>query len=139
MDDDLATLTLLTILLEGDGYRILTASSAAEGFEVLALHEVHVIVCDQQMPGMNGTDFLNRVKELHPGALRIMLSGAADQASVVGTINRGEVYRYYTKPWDAEHLRHSLRDAFRHYRQLREVPQHDCADAEVTRRVDQPA
>lgn len=139
VDDDLETLTALTLLLDDDGYRILTASSAAEGFEMLALHEVQVIVCDQRMPGMNGTDFFDRAKEMHPRSLRIMLSSAVDDASLIDTINRGEVYRYYTKPWDAEHLRRSLRDAFRHYWQLREVPRHDGADADLIHLVGRPA
>ena len=57
-----------------DGYQILSAQSAAEGFALLALHEVHVILCDQHMPVMNGTVFLDRVKDMYPDTLRIVLS-----------------------------------------------------------------
>jgi DNA-binding NtrC family response regulator len=122
IDDEVEVLELLKMVLARDGYRILTATSAAAGFEVLALEEVHVIVCDQWMPVMGGTEFLGRVKELHPAPLRIMLTGSEDH-DLVGTINQGEIYRFYTKPWNNDELRTRIRDAFRHYWRLNELDQ----------------
>ena len=140
VDDDPKTLRALALLLDGDGYRVLTALSAEKGFELLALEDVHVILCDERMPGMTGTEFLNRVKDLHPDALRLMLSGYADDDSLIGAINRGEVYRYYTKPWDAEQLREGLREAFRHYHLLHEASRgDDKTAAPPLRLVGQPA
>jgi len=121
VDDDPRVVEALRLLLADDGYRILTAMSADEGFEVLALNQVHVIMCDERMPGMSGTDFLARVKEMHPDTLRIVLSGCADDGALIGSINRGEVYRYFTKPWDAAKLRDSMREALRHYWQLHDA------------------
>jgi len=121
VDDDPHVLLALQMLLGDDGYRILTAMSALEGFDLLALHEVQVILCDERMPDMTGTDFLARVKEMHPDALRILLSSGADGEALIASINRGEVYRYYTKPWDAAELRNNLREAFRHYWNLQDA------------------
>jgi len=118
VDDDPHAIMALELLLADDGYQVLTAASASEGFDVLARHEVQVLICDERMPGMTGTDFLAQVKDMHPNTLRIILSGCADDAALLGSINRSEVYRYYTKPWDAARLRDSVRDAFRHYRHL---------------------
>jgi diguanylate cyclase (GGDEF)-like protein/PAS domain S-box-containing protein len=119
VDDEAAILTSLQRLLRQDGYTILTAQSALEGFELLALHEVHVILCDQRMPSMNGTEFLDRVKDMYPDTLRIVLSGYTDLESIMDAINRGSIYRFYTKPWDNQQLRENIRAAFLHYRLLR--------------------
>ncbi|MFM9436436.1 diguanylate cyclase (GGDEF)-like protein/PAS domain S-box-containing protein [Janthinobacterium sp. CG_23.3] len=122
VDDEEHILSTLQRLLRQDGYHILAAQSAAEGFELLALHEVQVILCDQRMPAMNGTVFLDRVKELYPKTLRIVLSGYTDLESIMEAINRGAIYRFYTKPWDNKLLRDNIREAFRHYRLLHDVP-----------------
>ena len=108
-------LSALHRLFRRDNYRILTALSPAEGFELLALHQVHVIVCDQRMPIMSGTEFLSKVKELYPDTIRIILSGYTGLESVLDSINRGAIYRFYTKPWDDTQLRDNIRLAFHHY------------------------
>jgi DNA-binding NtrC family response regulator len=82
---------------------------------MLATHEVQVVVSDQRMPDMNGTEFLSRVRKLYPGTVRIILSGYAELESVLGAINRGEIYRFYTKPWDDQALRDNIREAFRYH------------------------
>ena len=115
VDDDPNVLTALHRLFRRDGYRVLTASSPAEGFELLALYRVHVILCDQRMPVMSGTEFLSKVKEMYPETIRIILSGYTGVDSVLDSINRGAIYRFYTKPWDDQQLRDNVRLAFRHY------------------------
>jgi diguanylate cyclase (GGDEF)-like protein len=115
VDDDANVLSALHRLFRRDNYRILTAMSPAEGFEQLALNQVHVIVCDQRMPGMSGTEFLSKVKELYPETIRIILSGYTGLESVLDSINRGAIYRFYTKPWDDTQLRDNIRLAFHHY------------------------
>ncbi|WP_229505907.1 response regulator [Massilia genomosp. 1] len=82
---------------------------------MLALNEVQVILCDQCMPSMSGTDFLDKVKELYPKTFRIVLSGQSDLASIIAAVNCGAVLRYYTKPWDKQLLRDHVRDAFRQF------------------------
>ena len=106
---------MLTDLFWRDGYRILTARSAADGFDILALHEVQVILCDQRMPIMSGTDFLDRVREMYPRTFRIVLSGHSDLVSIVDAVNCGAIARFYMKPWNNKQLRTNVRDAFRHF------------------------
>lgn len=115
VDDDVNVLTALHRLFRRDNYRVLTASSPAEGFELLALYRVQVILCDQRMPVMSGTEFLSKVKEMYPETIRIILSGYTGVESVLDSINRGAIYRFYTKPWDDLQLRENVRLAFRHY------------------------
>jgi DNA-binding NtrC family response regulator len=115
VDDDVNVLASLHRLFRRDNYRVLTAASPAEAFELLALHRVQVILCDQRMPVMSGTEFLSKVKEMYPDTIRIILSGYTGVESVLDSINRGAIYRFYTKPWDDNELRENMRMAFRHY------------------------
>jgi diguanylate cyclase (GGDEF)-like protein/PAS domain S-box-containing protein len=115
VDDDVNVLGALHRLFKRDNYRVLTAASPAEGFELLAMHNVQVILCDQRMPVMSGTEFLSKVKEMYPDTIRIILSGYTEVGTVLESINRGAIYRFYTKPWDDGELRDNLRLAFRHY------------------------
>jgi diguanylate cyclase (GGDEF)-like protein/PAS domain S-box-containing protein len=114
VDDEAAILSALKRLLRREGYRVLTAGSAQEGFEVLATNNVQVILSDQRMPQMNGTEFLSRVCQMYPDTIRIVLSGYTDLDTVTDAINRGAIYKFLTKPWDDELLREHLREAFRH-------------------------
>ena len=118
VDDEINVLNALKRLLFRDGYRVLTASSAAEGFELLALNAVQVILCDQRMPAMSGAEFLDKVKELYPHTFRIVLSGYTELETITDAINRGALYRFYTKPWDNDMLRANIRAAFRDYWRL---------------------
>jgi EAL domain-containing protein (putative c-di-GMP-specific phosphodiesterase class I)/ActR/RegA family two-component response regulator len=115
VDDDVNVLGALHRLFRRDNYRVLTAASPDEGFELLAMHSVQVILCDQRMPVMSGTEFLSKVKEMYPDTIRIILSGYTGVESVLDSINRGAIYRFYTKPWDDKELRDNVRHAFRHY------------------------
>ena len=113
VDDDAFMLDVLSDFLAQDGYRILTAQSAAEGFDILARHNVQVILCDQCMPVMNGTQFMERVKHLCPSTFRIMLSAYADLTPIMEAINHGAIDRFYTKPWEGAVLRDNIREGFR--------------------------
>ena len=113
VDDDVFMLDVLSDFLAQDGYRILTAQTAAEGFDILARHKVQVILCDQCMPLMSGTEFMERVKHLCPDTFRIMLSAFADLTPIMAAINRGAVDRFYTKPWKGAVLRENIREGFR--------------------------
>lgn len=115
VDDDVTVLAALHRLFRRDGYRVLTAASPAEGFELLALYPVQVILCDQRMPAMCGTEFLSKVKEMYPDTVRIILSGDTRIDEVLDAINRGAIDRFYTKPLVDAELRENLRQAFRHY------------------------
>ncbi|WUR15081.1 EAL domain-containing protein [[Empedobacter] haloabium] len=113
VDDDAFMLDVLSDFLAQDGYRILTAQTAAEGFDILARYRVQVILCDQCMPKMSGTEFMERVKNLAPDTFRIMLSAYADLTPIMAAINRGAIDRFYTKPWKGAVLRENIREGFR--------------------------
>ena len=122
MDDDAGALTALQGLLDQDGYHILSARSAAEAFELLAQHRVQVVLCGQRISPVSGTVFLDRVKDLHPDTFRIVLSDRADTEAIVEAINRGAVHRFYTTPRDNKILRDNVREAFRDYSLLHDMP-----------------
>jgi len=113
VDDESNVLSALTRTLRRDGYRILTATGAEEALNILAREEVGVIVSDQRMPGMSGTELLARVKDMHPQTVRMVLSGYTDLAVVTEAINQGAIYKFLTKPWNDEALRLQIQDAFR--------------------------
>lgn len=117
VDDEEDILNTLKRLLRHSGYRILCATSGAAALELLALNEVQVIVSDQRMPYMNGTEFLSRVKALYPRTVRMVLSGYSDLASLTNAINHGAIFRFVTKPWDDDELREQIHEAFIHYAQ----------------------
>lgn len=113
VDDEQNIVSALKRLLRRDGYEMYTANSGQQGLDVLAQHEVDVIVSDQRMPGMLGADFLRKAKELYPDTIRIMLSGYTELQSVTDAVNEGAIYKFLTKPWEDELLRGHIADAFR--------------------------
>ncbi|HWV14856.1 MAG TPA: EAL domain-containing protein [Cellvibrio sp.] len=116
LDDDQALLAALTRALRGQGYRILIAEDSRKALELLAANQVQVILCNQRLSMMNDVDFLNVSAKLYPDTMRIVLSGSTELQSILDVINRGEIYRFLTKPWDDELLRKNIKEAFRRYR-----------------------
>lgn len=112
VDDEENILNALKRLLRRDGYTILTASSGAQGLELLDAHQVGVILSDQRMPGMIGAEFLEHAAKKQPDTIRLMLSGYTELESVTDAINRGALYKFLTKPWDDDLLRENVRQAF---------------------------
>jgi diguanylate cyclase (GGDEF)-like protein/PAS domain S-box-containing protein len=113
VDDEPSILSSLSRLLRREGYQLLTANSPAEAFELLAKHKIQVVLSDQRMPEMTGTEFLSRVRKMYPNTIRIVLTGYTDLESVTDAINRGAIYKFLTKPWNDDQLREQIRDAFR--------------------------
>ena len=106
-------LRALARLLRRDGYRIVTANTFREAFEILGTDDVQVVMSDHRMPDGKGTEFLGRVKVTHPQTVRLILSGYADVGAVTEAMNGGAVHRFLTKPWDDDALRESVREAMR--------------------------
>ncbi|MDH5822737.1 EAL domain-containing protein [Luteimonas sp. RD2P54] len=115
VDDEENVLRSLVRLFRRDGYRILAAGNVRDAFGLLATNDVQVILSDQRMSEMDGTEFLGRVKMLYPDTIRLVLSGYTDLATVTDAINRGAIYRFLTKPWDDRELREHIRQAFATY------------------------
>ncbi|HJV83996.1 MAG TPA: EAL domain-containing protein [Noviherbaspirillum sp.] len=139
VDDEEHSVLSLQQLLRHEGYRILVAQTTDEGMEILARHPVHVIVCNQGTCQSDGIEFLSKVKDLYPESIRIVLSDAAELQPIIDAINRGVIYRFFTRPWDKEVLRRNIREAFRHYEFLHgpttvELPVSDPASLAVGER-----
>lgn len=86
-------------------FNVITANSGEEALKLLESSTIHVIVSDQRMPGMTGIEFLQQAKVKYPEPIRILLTGYADINAVIDAINKGEVYRYVTKPWNTDELK----------------------------------
>jgi len=119
VDDEENVLMSLQRILRREGYKILTASNAEAGLELMAQHNVNVVLSDQRMPGMSGVEFLRRVKTMHPDVVRMILSGYTEIGTLTDAINKGEIYQFITKPWENEALIALIREAFVRYEMLK--------------------
>jgi two-component system cell cycle response regulator len=115
VDDDAFMREVLVDALEGEPWRILSAGSAEEALALLAREPVEVVLSDQCMPGMQGTELMARVSRDYPRTVRLILSGLsapADVEAIERACAAGQVDRHLTKPWAAGALREDLRAAF---------------------------
>jgi serine/threonine-protein kinase len=110
VDDEERILNALKSIFRSK-YHVFTATSGDQAFEFLKRFRVHLIVSDQRMPGMLGVELLRRAKELSPTTVRILLTGYSDLASIVGSINEGEVYRFINKPWNNQDIQAVVAEA----------------------------
>lgn len=116
VDDEPNILRALRRVFRGEPYEIVCAENAEEALAWMELRPASVIIADQRMPGMTGIEFLQRVRERWPDTMRIVLSGFTDAGTVADAINKGEVYRFLTKPWDDQELRTAVKLALDHQR-----------------------
>ena len=130
VDDEPNILSSLRRLFRAQGYQVLTAESGSAGLKILETEAVDLVISDMRMPEMDGARFLEHVRERWPDTLRLLLTGYADVRSILDAINRGEIYRYITKPWDDNDIvlvvRHALeRQTLLHEKQqLEALTQH---------------
>ena len=113
VDDDRFMLGVLNDMLIGQPYRVLSACSGEEALEVLSHEPVEVILCDQAMPGMRGTEVLAEAAARYPTTVRLMLSGQPDLTDIEAAIKSGVADGHYIKPLGARALREQLDEAFR--------------------------
>jgi response regulator RpfG family c-di-GMP phosphodiesterase len=100
VDDEANILSALKRLFRPHGYRIFTAGGGAEGLEIMARESVDLVVSDMRMPEMNGAQFLEQVRLNWPETVRILLTGYAEIGATIDAINKGQIYRYISKPWE---------------------------------------
>jgi two-component system, sensor histidine kinase and response regulator len=97
-------------------YTILKATSAEKAFEILDNRpDIAVIVSDQRMPVITGVEFLEKSILSHPDTSRILLTGYTDIESVIGAVNKGQIFRYLTKPWEPADLANTVDQALEKY------------------------
>ena len=115
IDDEPNILNALKRLLRKEDFKLLTANSGKAGLDLLAENEVHVVVSDQRMPEMSGTEFLKAVKAAYPDIIRIILTGYTDVDSISEAINEGHLYKFFLKPWNDQNLKLEIRQALEQY------------------------
>ncbi|HAI83694.1 MAG TPA: two-component system response regulator [Chitinophagaceae bacterium] len=80
-------------------FNVFIADSAARGLEIIQENDIHVILSDQRMPNMTGIELFEKLITINPEPIRILITGYADINAVIDAINKGQVYKYLTKPW----------------------------------------
>ncbi len=115
VDDEENILKSIRRVLRRGDWDIETATDAEAGLHLLERFAPEVVISDFRMPGMNGVEFLTRVKDQVPRAQRIMLTGQADQQAIEEAINRSEIFRFISKPWNDSHLVLTVKSAFEQY------------------------
>jgi type IV pilus assembly protein PilB len=114
VDDDPNILRALRrVFLDDAGIEILTSTSGEEGLALMSSVPVDLVISDHKMPEMDGVEFLSRVRERHPGCVRMMMTGYEDVQATMEAVNRGEIRRFFNKPWDNKEIREAVTDGIR--------------------------
>lgn len=120
VDDESDNLDLLYRTFRRN-FVVFKAESALKAIQILEQEgEMAIIISDQRMPKMNGTDFLSHTAEQFPDTIRILLTGYTDVEDLVGAINTGKVFKYITKPWNPDELKNVVQQAADTYRILKQ-------------------
>ena len=114
VDDEPDVRDMLTQALSREPYEVLCADSAEEALDIIAREPVDVVLSDEKMPGMSGTEFLAIVRRQYPDTIRMILTGHASLESAIHAINEGEIYRFFTKPCNMVDLMVTIRQALKH-------------------------
>ena len=114
VDDEPNLTSALVRSLDRTQFEIFTADSAQQGLMILAGNDIDVVVSDERMPGMTGSQFLTEVRKKWPNTIRMILSGQADLEAAVRAINEGEVYRFLLKPCHPKELQMTILQGLQH-------------------------
>lgn len=101
-------------------FDVYVADSGPKGLELFKNNSIDVLITDQRMPEMTGIELLMEVKKIDPEPMRILLTGYSDINAVIDSINKGQVYRYLSKPWQEDEIRNTIESAFEVFHLRRE-------------------
>jgi len=102
-------------------FNIFTAESAEEGRKILDSNkQISVILSDQRMPKTTGIEFFESILEQYPDPIRILITGYTDINAVIDSINRGQVYKYLSKPWNDNDIKNFIEKAYEVYKLRKE-------------------
>lgn len=110
VDDEPFILDSLKRVFRKDGYELYTSFSGEEALNFLSRTPVNLVISDQRMPGMSGSEFLAQVKAKHPKVLRMILTGYQDLHAAIQAINEAGVSQFLQKPWDEKELREKVKE-----------------------------
>ena len=114
IDDEEDNLTVFYSTFRRD-YQVRLAKSGQEGLEIMNNHNIQLVIADQRMPEMTGTEFLEKIIPEYPDCIRMILTGYSDVEAIIQAINKGRVYSYVTKPWNKEDLKITMDHALEKY------------------------
>jgi response regulator RpfG family c-di-GMP phosphodiesterase len=114
VDDEESNLRIFKTAFKRD-YNIFLASSGLEAIKVLHQQAIHLIITDQKMPEMSGTEFLEKTIPEFPNIIRIILTGFSDIEAIVRAVNKANIYKYVTKPWNREDFKKIIDEALALY------------------------
>ncbi len=114
VDDQPLVLSVLKETLSYGPYTVVTAQNADAALQILGQESVDVVISDERMPGMQGSEFLAVVRRRYPDIVRIILTGHASVESAMKAVNQAEIYRLLTKPVGNQELHAAVQDALAH-------------------------
>ncbi|HZK53424.1 MAG TPA: PAS domain S-box protein [Desulfosporosinus sp.] len=119
IDDEVEVLHTLKRIFH-KGYELYVTESIQEAFSIMEEINIGVILCDQRMPEMKGTEFFTQVMEKYPQTIRILLTAYSELSDVITSINEAHIYRYVSKPWNLQDLKSSVEEGFEKYQLIRD-------------------
>lgn len=94
---------------------VLSTQTPEDAQKIVVENEIHIAISDHKMPSITGVQFFENLSTTHPDIIRILLTGYTDIQSVIEAINKGQVYRYFTKPMDLDEIKETIKSAYQFY------------------------
>jgi DNA-binding NtrC family response regulator len=111
VDDEPNVTASLARYLHQEPFRVLRAESAREAIDILKQETIDVVISDERMPGVSGTELLGHLQRIHPDVIRMILTGHASLESALKAINEGQISRFFIKPSDPAAIGYAVREA----------------------------
>ena len=115
VDDEANVLSALKRALFDSAFEIDSVTSGEKALEMMKEQTFKVVVSDERMVGMQGSEFLSQVRAKYPNTVRIILTGHASIEAAIKAVNQGEIYRFFSKPWNDNELKYAIRSAVEKY------------------------
>jgi DNA-binding NtrC family response regulator len=117
VDDDPNAISIIRHTLDNEPYEVFSAMSGQDGLDVLSVYDdIKVVISDENMPGMSGSEFLSRVNESYPFVVRILMTGLKLSGTAMRAVSSGAVYRIIKKvPWNAFDFKMNIFSAVKKY------------------------
>ena len=114
VDDEPNITESIKHILRKEKYEVLTANSAKEALQMMGKEPIDIVVSDEKMSNMSGTEMLSLIRRKHPDTIRIIMTGYPEASTATRAINEGKVYRFLTKPYNALDLVITIRRTLEH-------------------------
>lgn len=120
VDDEPVITEMMEDVLSREPYSVLSARSAEEALATLTREQVDVVISDEKMPGMSGSELLSIIRQRYPDTIRMILTGHGSLESAIRAINEGEIYRFFTKPCNMVDLAVTIRQSLQQKELMKE-------------------